>query len=305
MLNIGNFSSLFELYCTFNLASILFEKYDTSSSENKSLSFISLITERILQKHNPIRDRFKTLISRAKIDKESVENLMKKYKSGSFKEKLDVKLTEIISVVNKTQEYQEEYNNLIEISYQPNSFSLICMFQFLYGMIILFLGGIYQSNIGLDKLNCFLLTFNILVLVSQIILFAYDTTIKEYKIKTWVKRLESKGFFKNGYIFILKLIGVIVLVSIIVTLIVPFRPIENYYIYHDFILVFTLLLPILGFVVYFIKASKRANHNIAIYENKMTAIESDFDLSTNEVTVFLEAHSLINDLESRGRISFG
>ena len=285
-MDLQNFSSIFELFATFALAYIIIDEL----TENP---FISLVTEKILRKYKPVDDIFSEIRGIISGHKTSLSNLAQhdikdpKYIEG---------LPEINKILASTEERSNqsfsEIKTKIRKGYTTRMFVYINSFLFLFCLTVLFYGGVYESyNLAADykhkvyneTLDDSLFFFTSLSVAYLIIGWFADKMKGEENLNL----IEKIFNLFNGYITSFVAYLIIVILSILSFYfkwhIVHF---ENWP-YHNILVVVCILTPISNFLIYIIKASRRANKLLPDLKTRADAYKSDYSAELEKVQSFI------------------
>lgn len=258
-----NFTSLFEIFCTIYLAYVITDNYSESN-------FIATITEKILRKYQNIDSLFEeinekilgseTSLNTLEIPKAKENDIPQKIEEYEKQLKLRTQSFEILVIQKKkiAQSKKEIYSQ-IRNSYQTKSFSFISLYLALYCILILIYSGICQSLQNSNIVNS-LLALNIFSFLFIIFGWAYDGNEINSNQKGFTNKFVkfiTRKLNINGYVFTLIAIAFAIILSF-ASYFISQHQTENYNYYHNSIVIFTILLPILNFWVYFKKAANRA-----------------------------------------------
>jgi hypothetical protein len=285
-MDLCNFTSLFEIFCTIYLAYIITDNFTESS-------FIATITEKILRKYHNIDRLFHEIDSKILGAETSLNSLeLPKSYSEDGKIKNDVEKTralydESVNIVKvqkrKITQSKKEIYSKIKGSYQTKAFSFLSLYLALYCIFILFFAGISATKDS--RFDNSLLTWNIFTLFFLYAGWEYEVENSDASKKSNVNRLVcycAKTFKINGFTFTLKAI-MCGLILTVIGFFIPQKETEYYHHFHDFIIICTILIPILNFIIYFKKASNRAEKIRGNLTEKVQSIANDLPNELSEI----------------------
>jgi hypothetical protein len=296
MISICNFTSLFEIYCTFNLAYILIDQIGDLNSENKH-SYIPIITEKILQKYKGLKKTVSDMRSQVIGLRTSIEELKPKITEPEYNESAsnldfwDQKLTK----------HEEIFNAKVILSYRTKSFSYNCAFLFLFCIGILIYSGVVTGRDDVGKYDTVLMFYIAFALIFLLFGWAYDEDgdkkSKAHNLISWC----SNHFEANGYKVAIWFFICSIVLSSILGYVIP-TTFSSYYVsYHNTLVVLCLLLPVMNFIFYFLKASKRASENFIYFKPDIDAMKSSFDSEMSPIQDCISAYSYFETRNGLGR----
>jgi ABC-type multidrug transport system fused ATPase/permease subunit len=250
-MELSNFNSLFEIFCTIYLAYIIGDNFSESN-------FIALITEKILRKYETIYQ----LISEINGKILSLETSLNNIKIPDATNEETIKLKTLLendkklleTEKEKIEQSAKEINNEIKKSYQTKSFSYIALYLALYCMLILLFAGITQGNTTY-KYNNILFCFDIITFIFLMVGWLYDMVNKNW-VHSLIRNI-SKIFLVNGYKFTFITIFLNAIISIICGFISVYT--NFHFNFNNALILCTIFLPVLNFIIYFVKSANRAN----------------------------------------------
>ncbi len=304
-----NFNSLFEIFCTIYLAYIVTDNFSDSN-------FISTITEKILRKYSDIELLFSKIdvqILGAETTLNSLEiPTSKEDDSQSVKSSIEKqrKLYEYSLLTLNTQkrkisQSKKEINLTIRNSYQTKSFSFLSLFLALYCILILIYAGIVQGNVTQNgniintKFDNCLFTLIVFTLIYLCFAWEYDVEEKFAITKPNFLNKTATFFAKtlkiNGYVFTLWSIIILFLISF-VSYFLPQKETSHLLLYHNTLIIFAIFLPILNFIIYFKKAANRAEKTRGNLTEKVESIANDIPNDLKAIDKYLNYFEVDQEL---------
>lgn len=297
-----NFTSLFEIFCTIYLAYIVTDNFTDSN-------FIATITEKILRKYTKIESSFKK-IDAAILGSETTLNNVEirsadDLEDGEIKNTIlhqqkhrDEALQKLKTQINKISLSKKEVNSTIKNSYQTKAFSIISLYLALYCILVLLFAGVSQGQCGVNQKfdNC-LLSLNVFTIFFLYFGWKYD--VEElingkksipYRCVSFIAKLGV-----NGYVFTLWS-TIIVFFLCIGSYFVPQIEFKFVNIYHNLLVILTLFIPILNFIIYFKKASNRADNVTENLTEKVNSIENDALNDLKEIDKIIAYFEINHDI---------
>jgi hypothetical protein len=302
-MEISNFSSLFEIYCTIYLAYIITDNFYESN-------FIATITEKILRKYQKIHDAFNKMNQLVLGSETSLYNLQiikpkdedNAAKESEYEKQLKLKsycFTIIETQKSKIAQNKKEVYAKIRDSYQTKSFSFIALYLTLNAIAILLFSGISQAICNNSIENC-LLMINIFTITFLYFAWEYDAYDYTPHKKSWAHKfvfwIISWTKF-NGYeITLLSILGCL-LFSIAVYFITPINIGKWYIYYHTALILSTILLPLINFIVYFKKAANNAAYVASFLTVQVQLIAEDVERDLKEIEEYVTYFKVDNKLK--------
>lgn len=289
-MDLCNFTSIFEIFCTIYLAYIVTDNFVESN-------FIATITEKILRKYDSIDSLFHDIDSRILGAETSLNNLELGKTSDDATQKEYNRCVQIVEIQKKKiVQYKKEIQSKIKGSYQTKSFSYISLYLALYCILILFFSGI-QNHKDLRFENV-LVMFIVFTFIFLCFGWAYDGS--KPSVLNSIVCFFAKKLKLNGFIFTLNCLLFVIFLSVVAFLF-PQIPSVYYKYYHCTIVVIAIFIPILNFIIYFNKASSRAETIRENLTEKVKSIADDVPIELKEIEnllIYFEVGTKITILQA-------
>jgi hypothetical protein len=289
-MELQSFNSIFELFATFFLAYVLIDEL----TENP---FISLMSEKILRKYRAIDQIYREIKSNISGHRTSLTNLAQMSQVRGHAEYVN-EIAGIEAIMKSTTERNEqsfaEIRSSIRQNYITRCFVYLNAYLFFYCFTILFFSGLYSSvetektwtddhNVRLDNsLALFLALSFIYLLVGWIL----DKKRPVDKVVT-----KEKGILDwdriNGYL-VASILFIIFLILSGCSFYFNWHIIHfETYPYHNILVLVSIILPVSNFLIYIIKAFKRADSSMPNLLAKARTYKNDYLEELREVDLFV------------------
>jgi hypothetical protein len=282
-MELQGFSSIFEIFATFTLAYIIIDEL----SENP---FISLICEKFLRKYSVIEDTRVQIKGQLSGRATSLNNLAQFNLNQVQKDELkDIRLV-LRTIEERCEQSFSELKLLIRQNHATRAFVYLNTYLFLYCLTILLYGGMFASvkdhneqdlqyNLQLNNSLFFLNSLSIILLVGG---WFFDN-----KKETENDASGNPKIKINGYTWIILFF---ILTSLICILAFYFNwkilDFNNQYLHRSLILS-CVFIPISNFIIYFIKAGRKANKIIAHLKQRANQYKTDYLAELNPIDNFI------------------
>jgi hypothetical protein len=302
-MDLQSFSSIFELFATFAIAYIIIDEL----TENP---FIAQISEKILRKYQVVDDIEEEIRKDIGGIRNSLDEIAQwDIKAQDFLPNYEKNGKKLKSTEDRFEKSFISVRTIIRGNYTTKVFGYLNCFLFFFCLTMLFYGGVYSSNTWYEiditagslfraRVDSSLALFTIISLLFIISGWWFDKNRKEGDNIGFFEHI-YRGKFINGYVFSFTICMVGCVVGII-SFFYNFSFMPRYSeFWHNFLMVACILIPILNFIIYIIKASWRANRcmprvkEIAItfkqdYENELMEVKKFINWCGYEVTRNLE-----------------
>lgn len=276
-----SFSSLFELFCTFTLAYILID-------EITEKSFLSLVTERMLHAYRPIEEIFQNIREVISGHRTSLDNLaVSNVKNQTYQDDLPGIENSLKGTKTRVEQSYIEIRHEIRTNYATKIFSYLNCYLFLYCLLMIYYGGLYQVNIEqevashyynkLDKsLACFVVVSALLLVIGWIL----DQQVS-------AKMMDDIQRHINGYFIATVLFFGLAFICMLCFYLGWWSLIIYGTIWHDLLVIACIALPISNFVVYILKARSRVKRTRTHLIEKAEQFKKDYIKELELVNQFI------------------
>lgn len=274
-MELQNFTSLFEIFATFTLAYVLIDEL----TENP---FISLICERILRKTKRIDDIHSNILSSVSGFRTSINNVPEGLNDVKVNEGIPKMQNLLSNVESRYSQFFLELRLKIKENYSTKVFVYLNSYLFLYCLSVLYLSGLYADDKAYMHNSC--LNGSLFILnAGSVVVLIYGWFVDKREVSAQEKAHKS-GY--NGY----KCMGIAFIVIVILSIIgylTHFPGFPDKAIINNLLVQTAIFLPVSNFVIYFIKAARRANKTIPQLLIKANGYEESFNAEVKKVVNFL------------------
>lgn len=317
-MDLGAFSSIFELFATLTLAYILID-------ELAPTSFLTLITEKVFRRYRDIHQKFAEIRIQISGRETSLNNITQM--DVPHKEHLDEYQRILKSTSKRTEQSFSEIKRIIGNDSATKCFGFLNCFLFFFCITMLFFGGAYNSaKQDLEAPG----VYSNLHYRLDFSLFLFSTLSIIWLIGNWIhdqNKLQKRndaddntqpideeddediGFFErvrksnimNGYVLAFGVWAFILVVSIVCYFMgFKWRHFQDTYI-HDLLILLCIILPMLNFLVYILKAKARAKKSFPRVKKLAKTFYNDYEGELKKVDIYINACSFSeNNLGTSG-----
>jgi hypothetical protein len=282
-MNLQNFSSIFEIFATFTLAYIIIDEL----TENP---FISLITEKIFRKYQRVErifDGVRNKIAGHKTSLNNIQQAMLENPQDILGEHLPGAEKLLKSIEERVNQSYLEIRSQIRLNYATKVFVYLNCYLFLYCLTALIYGGMYSDNKGFNAHNYHLDQSLFVFCASSFILLVTGWRLDKRPIFKNADEEDNQQKSVNGYVVVAVCYCIVIILSIL-TYFLGWKIINFELEYcHTILTLACIFLPILNFIVYMLKARKRANLILPNLEDRARSFRSDYSKELEKVENFL------------------
>jgi hypothetical protein len=292
-MELGNFSSIFEIFATLTLAYILID-------ELLPIPFVSLITEKVLRRYRIIDETYVDIRSKISGRQTSLSNIAQMQIPEV--QKLDEYDRLLKSTSERAEQSFTEVKALIRSDGATKSFAFLNCFLFLFCITMLFYGGAYASEENqIDKIasekfhyrvDFSLFLFSTISFLYLLFSWIYDKKGKEEnsnESNVGVFDRIRKGKIMNGYILSSSIWLLISGISILSYFLGWKLPHFQDTVWHDLLILGCIILPMANFLVYMMKASKRAKKTFPEVKNIVDVFYNDYTAELKRIDQYIAA----------------
>ena len=275
-MELQNFNSLFEIFATFTLAYVLIDEL----TENP---FVSLISKKILRtdkKINDIHSGITNTLSGLKASVNNIDGL--NLNNQTVQEGIPRMVSLLGSVETRYEQSFVELKSLIRKNYSTKVFVYLNSYLFLYCLSVLYLGGWYSDKAS-DKHNELLNNSLMILDMGTILVLVCGWFVDKRKIASQKKPGQNpfNGYYCMGLAFLVT--GILSIVCYYA----QWNLLPNTSIANNILLQTTIILPVSNFVIYFIKAARRAKSTLPTLVERANSYELNFRGEIKKVEDFL------------------
>lgn len=310
------FGHIYEIFATFTLAYIIIDELNVNP-------FVYIISEKILKKYDGVNANeaeVNSVINGHKVSLKSIGQLNIPGHEEKIKTDLPKNTYLLNDIDNRSIQFFDRIKKRIRRNYTTRIFVFLNCYLLLYCLSMLFYGGLYEEQ----EVGSFKLTHHNLKLDNSLFIFFIATIffltlgwVKDRQKKTWATEIEieedptdgnnsqeEKFIFDNGYFFTaVYFIGVSIFATFTYYFDWSFGINFGNYFAHQTLIIISVFVPLSNFIIYFIKANRRANNCLPYLTQKAQESKKNFLTELKRIERFIAACDYLNEGDDKIKVT--